>query len=120
MLSPKSPKIRLEHIIFEIEGISALPAGVTASEVIENYGYLRAVERALQIISEASKELPKELLENEPGIPWKQIIGIGNFLRHEYYRINTTDIQSILEVHLPKLHLAALRLMERMSVDDGK
>ena len=113
MPSPKSPKTRLEHIIFEIEGITSLTSGLSATAIIENYGYLRAVERALQIISEATKEPPPELLAQEPDIPWKQIIGIGNFLRHEYYRINTSDIQSILETHLPRLHLAVLRLIEK-------
>ncbi len=45
-------------------------------------------------------------------MPWKDIIGIGNLLRHEYYRIDDTTMLSILRVHLPGL-LPAIDRMER-------
>jgi uncharacterized protein with HEPN domain len=42
---------------------------------------------ALEIISEASRHLPDELLNHAPDIPWKKIRGIGNVLRHDYHKI---------------------------------
>ena len=82
----------------------------TSAAVIDDYLTLRAVERAIQIISEAAKELPVELRRTEPGAPWSDVIGIGNLLRHEYYRIDRTAIQAILFEHLPRLRVAVIRL----------
>lgn len=114
MTSAKSPRIRLQHIMTEINGIQGETDGLQFATVASNYGLIRIVERGLQIISEAAKELPPEVRALEPGVPWKDIIGLGNFLRHEYYRINETDIKTILEDDLPVLRLAVLRLMEQV------
>lgn len=46
-----------------------------------------AIQRAIEIISEASKHIPSKLLEHAPEIPWRSIRGMGNILRHEYHRI---------------------------------
>jgi uncharacterized protein with HEPN domain len=43
----------------------------------------RAVERGLEIISEASRHVPPDLQAPETEIPWRQIAAIGNLLRHE-------------------------------------
>ncbi|MGV1847942.1 MULTISPECIES: HepT-like ribonuclease domain-containing protein [unclassified Rhizobium] len=69
------------------------------------------MERCIQIISEAAKELPSEMRASEPDIPWRAIIGIGNLLRHEYYRIRPGDLWDIIHVHLPKLRPAIARLL---------
>ena len=62
---------------------------------IEGYDYKRfcderqarqLAERNLEIISEASRRIPDSLKEQEPNIPWKEIAGIGNMLRHDYHQ----------------------------------
>jgi uncharacterized protein with HEPN domain len=114
MPSAKSPRIRLQHILTEIDGIQGETGSLQFEAVAAHYGLIRIVERGLQIISEAAKALPPDVRALEPDIPWKDIIGIGNFLRHEYYRIKESDIKSILENDLPALRLAVLRLLEQI------
>ncbi|HEB79602.1 MAG TPA: DUF86 domain-containing protein [Rhodospirillales bacterium] len=43
----------------------------------------RAVERGIEIISEASRQIPPEMKSNYPDIHWQEIASIGNLLRHE-------------------------------------
>ena len=45
---------------------------------------LYAVTRCLEIISEASRRLPKELKDRYPEVPWARIAGAGNIYRHDY------------------------------------
>jgi uncharacterized protein with HEPN domain len=111
MTSAKAPSVRLQHIIENIDGILASTSGMASDEVANNFLVLRAVERCIQIISEAAKELPVEMRERERDVPWREIIGIGNLLRHEYYRIRAGDLLSILHVQLPQLRPAIVRLM---------
>jgi uncharacterized protein with HEPN domain len=58
----------------------------------------RAVERAVQIVSEAAKALPPDSLAKHPGAPWKAIIGIGNILRHEYQSLDDKQLWEIATV----------------------
>jgi uncharacterized protein with HEPN domain len=53
-----------------------------------------AVERKLQIISEAAIRLGIEAERRCPSLPWRDIGGIGNHLRHGYERV---DLQQIWE-----------------------
>ena len=46
-----------------------------------------AVERGVEIISEASRHLSDELKARHPNIPWGKMAGIGNILRHNYENI---------------------------------
>jgi uncharacterized protein with HEPN domain len=45
-----------------------------------------ALERGIEVISEASRHLGRELKSQHKDVRWKDIAGIGNILRHEYQR----------------------------------
>lgn len=63
-----------------------------------------AVVRALEIISEASRRLPAELLRRHPEIDWTAVAAAGNVYRHEY-----DGIEEALIWHTAHRDLAALR-----------
>ena len=114
MPSAKLPHIRLGHMLDEIDAIASATQGMTAEDVMADYVTRRAVERAIQIVSEAAKELPVEVRVLEPDVPWKELIGIGNLLRHEYYRIKLSRLEAILFDHLPRLRPAVMRLLAKL------
>lgn len=62
-----------------------------------------AVERCLEIISEASRRLPEEMKARHPGIPWRNVAGLGNVFRHEYDAVSTPLVWEIVREHLPPL-----------------
>lgn len=70
----------------------------------------RAIERWLEIISEASRHVPEELKAKEPAIPWRQIADIGNIIRHSYDRLDEATLLEIVEDDLPVLREASERL----------
>jgi uncharacterized protein with HEPN domain len=72
----------------------------------------RAIERGLEIISEASRHIPDDQKALAPEIPWRQIAAIGNLLRHEYQRADSSLVWNIVIEHLPRLGAAVNRLMD--------
>ncbi|MFO1028148.1 MAG: HepT-like ribonuclease domain-containing protein [Acetobacteraceae bacterium] len=48
---------------------------------------LYAVVRFLEIVSEAARRLPTEIRERHPNLPWRAIMDVGNFYRHDYDNI---------------------------------
>jgi uncharacterized protein with HEPN domain len=84
---------------------------VTFAAYRESYMLRRAVERALQIISEAARALPHELRARYPEAPWDAIVNLGNVLRHEYQHLDDTRVWEIVTVHLPQLHPVILRML---------
>ena len=103
MAASKSPQLRLLHIRDEIDGMEAALRGMTFDAYRQNYTLRRAAERAVQIVSEAAKALPTEILAPHSEAPWGAIIGIGNILRHEYQHVDDRRLWEIVSVHLPQL-----------------
>jgi uncharacterized protein with HEPN domain len=86
---PSSDPIqRLQDILDNIARIEQHTAGVDF-RVLSDQGKTRdAVERCLERISEASKKLGSLAETLCPGVPWPEFRGLGNFLRHEYDRVD--------------------------------
>jgi uncharacterized protein with HEPN domain len=72
---------------------------------------IAAVERKLQIISEAAIRLGAVAENKIPGIEWREIRGIGNWLRHQYERIELPVIFKTIKDDLPPLKAAVLRAL---------
>jgi uncharacterized protein with HEPN domain len=65
-----------------------------------------AVERELQKISEAAVRLGKEAEQLCPGVPWADIRGMGNWLRHQYERVDLETIWTTVERDMANLKSA--------------
>jgi uncharacterized protein with HEPN domain len=72
-----------------------------------------AVERHLQIISEAAIRLGESAQRRCPGLPWREIRGMGNWLRHQYDRIELPVIWKTVQDDLPRLKAAVLHALDR-------
>ena len=62
-----------------------------------------AVERKLQLISEAAIRLGEDAERLCPGMQWRNIRGLGNWLRHQYDRIDLETIWRTVTDDLPPL-----------------
>lgn len=94
-----------------IRGIEKAVAGKTLSQYERSWLTRSAVERAIEVISEASRHLPRELKAAHKDVRWKDIAGIGNILRHEYQRVASDVIWRAIKDNLPGLK-AAPRAMQ--------
>src|SRR5471030_1341232 len=74
----------LHEIIAAIDGIQVAVAGKTFADFQKDWLLRHGAQRAIEIISEASRHVPDHLKTMHPSIRWLSIAGIGNVLRHEY------------------------------------
>ncbi|AWN50582.1 HepT-like ribonuclease domain-containing protein [Methylobacterium sp. 17Sr1-1] len=109
-----SPRIWLLDIRGEIAGIRDLTKEATFEMLAGSWAMMRAVQHALLIIAEAAKHIPPDLKALEPSVPWRQIHGLGNMLRHDYRRIDPVVPWSVVTEHLAPLDTAAAALLDRV------
>jgi uncharacterized protein with HEPN domain len=75
---------------------------------------IAALERFVERISEASRRLDPSLKLQEPAIPWSDIAGIGNILRHDYDTVDLTILWNIATRDLPLLGAAIERILRSL------
>ncbi len=105
----------LAEILEAIDGIETHTAGKSLSDFERDWLLRLAVQRALEIISEACRHIPDDLLTFAPEIPWKKIRGIGNILRHEYHRIADDVVWVVVKENIGPLRAAIERIRQEIS-----
>ncbi|KRE16977.1 hypothetical protein ASE63_14845 [Bosea sp. Root381] len=94
-MTARRSDVVLEEILGAITLIEQELAGQTRASFANALFLQRGTERSLEIISEAVRHRPDELLEMRPDISWGDVRAIGNRLRHEYWRVDPALIWSI-------------------------
>lgn len=76
---------------------------MTYEEFIKDKKTLNAVIRSIEIIGEASKQLPNPLKAKYPELPWKEITGMRDKLIHAYFGMDTETIWETIKHNIPGL-----------------
>ncbi|WP_428488279.1 HepT-like ribonuclease domain-containing protein [Rhodopila sp.] len=79
---------------------------------------IRATKYSLLVISEAAMKLGDRAADLCPAIPWREIRGLGNRLRHDYQSIDVVRIWLLIERDLPPLKAACRDALHRLQEDD--
>lgn len=93
-----------------IEGIERACAGKSFDEFRGDWLLRHGVQRGIEIVSEAARHLPDDVLAKRPEIPWAKIRAAGNVLRHEYFRVADDVVWSVVVDELRPLKMAVLAI----------
>jgi uncharacterized protein with HEPN domain len=102
-LPSRDPKVHLRDILESIDQINEFIGEMTFEAYQLDEKTKAAVERKMQILTEAVIRLEIEDAGAYPGIDWKGYRGMGNFLRHAYDRVSDEIVWNTAKDDLPLL-----------------
>jgi uncharacterized protein with HEPN domain len=100
---PPSVEDRLLDILRSISKIEALVEARSLDQFSDDEMQRMAIERYLEVICEATRSLPDNFKQEEPGIDWRKMTDFGNRLRHAYHATDVKIVWDIIQNHLPPL-----------------
>jgi uncharacterized protein with HEPN domain len=99
-------KSHLRDILDSILHIEQFVSGMDLEAYKSDTKTQAAEERKMLIISEAAIRLKNDAEALCPGVPWRDIRGAGNWLRHQYDQIDLETIWNTVQDDLPPLKVA--------------
>lgn len=107
------PSLSLRDIADAIAAIKQFTQGFDEAVFRVDAKTVAAVERKLPVISEAAVRLGDQAEILCPGLPRRDIRGIGNWLRHQYDHVDVDSIwRTVTEGSVPPLELAVVRALQ--------
>jgi uncharacterized protein with HEPN domain len=105
----------LRDILAAIESIQLFIEGMDLESFQSDDKTNSAVMRKLEIIGEAVKQVPDDVRQKSPQIPWKEMAGMRDKLIHFYFGVEYRLVWKAITERLPQVKRdveMALRKME--------
>ena len=102
-MSKKDPLVFIEHIIENINDIELFSEGLKRKDLEKDRLRHKAIIRSVEVIGEAAKNIPLQIRNKYPEIPWKDISGTRDTLIHRYFGIDFDILWNIIRNDIPLL-----------------
>jgi uncharacterized protein with HEPN domain len=111
---PKKRNIKLffVDILEALQSIKEYTQNMDYGDFIKDKKTRDAVVRNLEIIGEATKNIPDEIKETYPEINWKVIAGMRDKLIHEYFGVSNQIVWETITNDLPVFESQIEKIME--------
>jgi uncharacterized protein with HEPN domain len=115
----RDPERHLRDILESIDQINEFVGEMDFKAYQEDEKTKGAIERKMQILTEAVIRLETKGLESYPEIDWKGYRGMGNFLRHSYHRVSDEIVWNTVKDDLPPLGRIVEKALESSGLKPG-
>lgn len=99
----KEPLDYVRHILDECNFILLVCGHLTKDKFVNDETLKRAITRSLEIIGEATKNIPAEFKYKWNTVQWKNMAGMRDRLIHDYHGVNYSIVWDVVKNKIPEL-----------------
>ncbi len=116
----RSYKLFLKDIFEAMTSIQSFIEGMDFNAFIADDKTVSAVIMKLQIIGEATKNVPETIREKYAHVPWRLMAGMRDRLVHGYFEVNYSVVWDTIEKRIPPLQPIIEQIIEDLEVELGE
>jgi hypothetical protein len=99
----RDPDLLIEDMLAAIRKIERYIEGMEQGQFRQDEKTVDAVARNLEILGEATRQIPEDFMARFPDVPWRQMAGLRNRIVHDYFGLDLEIIWQIIRHNLPTL-----------------
>lgn len=103
----------LNDILDAVEKIERFTAGMNFNQFAHDEKTVFAVVRALEIVGEATKNIPLSVRRRYVKVPWKKMAGMRDKVIHEYFGVDLKVVWKTVRQDAPDLKPLIARVIEQ-------
>ncbi len=108
-----SAQAYLLHIISEAQFLMERTAGLDKDAFLQDETLKRAFVRSLEVIGEATKQLPENLKQKYGHVEWRAMAGMRDRLIHGYFGVDYEVVWDAVTINLPVLYREIEEILRR-------
>ena len=102
----------LEDISERIEKINSYTDGMSYEEFVEDDKTVSACIREIEVIGEATKQIPKDITDRFNDLPWSLMAKMRDKLIHWYFEIDEEIVWNVAKDKLPDIKIQIDSIIE--------
>ncbi len=118
-MKKRSYRMFAGDILEAMDKIERYIKGLTYETFARDEMVVDAVIRNLEIIGEASRNIPEDVRGRYPAIPWKRMIGLRNIAIHEYFGVDLSIVWQIITRNLPGTKPMIVEMLKDLIEGEG-
>lgn len=96
-------RLYIKDILKYMERAEKYIGGLNFEEFIKDNKTCDAVIRCIEIIGEATKNVPDDMRKKYPSIPWRDMAGMRDKIIHGYFEVDCETVWLVVKEEIPKL-----------------
>ena len=107
----------LRDILEAMGKAQSFAGGMEYSAFAQDEKTVFAVVRALEIVGEAAKNVPNDILDRFPDVPWRLMAGMRDILVHGYFDVNLEVVWKTVKERVPQSVPALQRCLDILEAE---
>jgi uncharacterized protein with HEPN domain len=108
----RSVKLYINDILEYMERAESHINSLSFEEFLKEEKTCDAVIRCIEVIGEATKNIPDEIRNRYPFIPWRDMAGMRDKIIHAYFTVDFETVWLVVKEEIPRLKPMIMKVSE--------
>jgi uncharacterized protein with HEPN domain len=108
----RSVKLYIKDILEYMERAEGHIKGLNFEQFLKDDKTCDAIIRCIEVIGEATKNIPDKIRNKYPSIPWRDIAGMRDKIIHGYFTVDFETVWLVVREEIPRLKLMIMKVSE--------